>query len=334
MTYYASATSRKIVNERERYHFDLEGYLLVKGLLGKTQAVDLLAATQALEDFVVPHLADPVDFVGQFNIEYRVNDDLGICFYDNMAGGGRQIIVDDFLNATSAFDCLVGHGPTMDYVREMATPPYQLASSELRIRYKHNKTLTHMGGPIDTRNRFCFANHPIHEAATGERAVRPFNLITVRVMYALHDIPLENGPLCVVPGTHKANFFSPYGEDPNHEPGMIGVPMEAGDALFFTENLRHGGLPNKLDTPRRTIHLMIGPRWAKSQSPAHWDGEVFVSEEAWERYSSAQRELLPAPRRRILNDGAALQEAMQRLQDENRRLRERLDGGRAHDRSE
>jgi hypothetical protein len=281
--YTQKPSSRQIVNERERYHFDLEGYLLVKGLLTKAEAAELLVAAKVVEGVVAPRLADPIAFKGQFSIEYRTNEDLGIFFYESMSGGGRQIIIDDFLNAGSAFDLLVGHGPTMNYVRSMAAAPYQLASSELRIRHKYNKTLTHMGGPIDLRNRFCFTNQPIHEAATGDRDVRPFDLTTVRILYALHDVPMENGPLCVVPGSHKANFFSPYGDDPIEEPGMIGLPMEAGDALFFTENLRHGGFPNTLDTPRRTIHLAIGPRWAKSQSPAHWDATRKSSESCFPR---------------------------------------------------
>jgi ectoine hydroxylase-related dioxygenase (phytanoyl-CoA dioxygenase family) len=106
---------------------------------------------------------------------------------------------------------------------------------------------------------------------------------------------------------------------------MIGVPMEAGDALFFTENLRHGGLPNLLDTPRKTIHIMVCPRWATSQSPAHEDGDVYVSPAAWQRYSKEQRELLPAPstEQRTSNSMTSqrfLEEEVSRLKSENERL--------------
>jgi hypothetical protein len=62
---------------------------------------------------------------------------------------------------------------------------------------------------------------------------------------------------------------------------MIGLPMEAGDAILFTENLRHGGFPNVLDQTRKTIHVCFGPIWAPSQSPAHWNGFVHVTEAAW-----------------------------------------------------
>jgi hypothetical protein len=306
------------MNEIEKYHFDLEGYILVKGILSKAEAAEYLAAADALEEKVSATPAGVPSFTGHYGIEYYTDDALGVFHYESISGGGRQVVVDDFLNASSAFDPLIGHAPTMAYVRELASGPYRLTSSELRIRYKNNKTFTHMGGPIDPRNRYEFAGRPVHDAATGARIVRTFDLVTVRVLYALHDLPMENGPLCVVPGSHKANFFSPYGEDPVNEPGMIGLPMEAGDALFFTENLRHGGLPNVLDKARKTIHLTIGPRWATSQSPAHWDGDVHVSPAAWERYSEVQRALLPIPGARIAAD------EIRRLRNENEFLRREL----------
>jgi hypothetical protein len=312
------------VDEFEKYHFDLEGYLLVRGLLTKAEAAQLLAEAKILEAAALPRLSDPPSFVGKFNIEYRELVDLGSFAYENQSGGGRQIIVDDFLNASPAFNFLVAHEPTMKYVRSLATGPYRLTSSELRIRYKNNKTFSHMGGPIGARNRYGFSG-TAGELENG----RGFDLLVVRVLYALHDISIENGPLCVVPGSHKANFSSPYGEDPSQEPGMIGLPMKAGDAIFFTENLRHGGLPNALDTARRTIHLMIQPRWAASQSPAHYDGDVHVSEKAWHDYSDVQRALLPPPAASLGESGGqnvrAVNEELSRLRLENMRLKGELE---------
>jgi hypothetical protein len=198
--------------------------------------------------------------------------------------------------------------------------PLQLASSELRYRYKGNVTLTHMGGVIDARNRFEFVGQPVLDSATGARDCRAFNLLTVRIVYALHDVSIENGAFCAVPGSHKSNFFSPYGDDPTKEPGMIGIAMESGDAIFFTENLRHGGLPNLLDVPRKTIHLAIGPAWVASQSPAHWNKNVYVSPEAWTRYSEQQRALFPWSQQLL-----TWQNEVQRLQNEVNLVKRKLD---------
>jgi len=317
------------MNKFEKYHFDLEGYIVVKGLLTKDETARYLDVANQLEAECSRTIAGEPTFRGQYNIGYYANPQLGVLCYENMWGGGRQIVVDDCLNASSAFDALVGHEPTMRYIRELSPGPYRITSSEMRFRYKNNKTLSHMGGPVDSRNRYEYLGKPVLDPATGQETVRHFNLLTARVIYALHDIPIENGPLSVVPGSHKANFFSPYGEDPSEEPGMIGVPMEAGDALFFTENLRHGGLPNQLDTARKTIHIMICPRWATSQSPAHEDGDIYVSPQSWQRYSAAQRELLPAPSGDQLTSNSTtssryLEHEVLRLKSENERLAQQV----------
>lgn len=284
------------MDDRERYAFDLNGYLLVKGILGKDETARALAAIGALEERVVTTVnEEPLFDSLHWKMLYHYDEELGISTYENNhGGGGMQYVIDDFLNADPAFDLFVGHPRTMEYVRDMVEAPIKINSSELRYRHRGNITGTHMGGPMDTRNRYVFTPQPLVE---GNRS-RPFDLLQVRALYALHDLPVENGPLCVVPGSHKANYSSPYGNDPIKEPGMIPLPMEAGDVLFFTENLRHGGYPNNMDRVRKTVHLCYAPAWVGSQSPAHWDGFVHVTKAAWERYSEEQRAVMPAPAER------------------------------------
>jgi hypothetical protein len=50
-----------------------------------------------------------------------------------------------------------------------------------------------------------------------------------------------------------------------------------------------------LDRVRKTVHLCFAPGWVGSESPAHWNGDVFVTPEAWERYSEEQRTFMPSP---------------------------------------
>lgn len=129
----------------------------------------------------------------------------------------------------------------------------------------------------------------------------------------------------MIPGSHKSNYFSPFkDDDPTAEPGMIPLPMKAGDAIIFTENVRHGGFPNLLDQPRKTLHLMFAPVWVASQSPVHWDERVYVSENAWARYSESQRRLLPPPSTGKDRFYGQLNRANVRLELENARLRDQL----------
>jgi hypothetical protein len=178
-----------------------------------------------------------------------------------------------------------------------------------------------MGGPVDVRNRYEFSGREMDDPGRRKKVTRDFNLLVVRVLYALHDVPVESGPLCVVPGSHKSNYFSPFDpREPTKEPGMIPLPMEVGDALIFTENLRHGGYPNLMDATRKTLHLAYSPAWIATMSAVHWDGQPYVSPEAWARYDARQKELLPPPAdareleaRRLSNENARLKEELARL---------------------
>lgn len=278
------------MTDHEKYFFDLTGYLVVKQLLSPEDTARLLAAAEKLEAHVSEHVDREPSFVGKFYIRYHHDPALGYNSYKSTAGG-LQLIVDDFFNASAAFDVLIDHKRSMEYVHELSPGPHHIGSGEIRYRYRGNYTPTHMGGPIDHRNRYEFLGRAVLDPLSGQRPHRDFNLLTVRILYALHDIEMDQGPLCVVPGTHKANFPSPYGDDPSDEPGMIGIPLKAGDAILFTEHLRHAGFPNLRDEARKTIHMMFSPTWVGSQSPAHWNAGVYITQDTYDRYTPAQRAL-------------------------------------------
>ena len=114
----------------------------------------------------------------------------------------------------------------------------------------------------------------------------------VRMVYFVHDVGPDDGPFCVVPATHKSNMVSPYpGRNPDEEPGMIGLTVNAGDAILFTENLRHGGFTNRSDRTRKTIHVGYGPFWMKSQNIATMDEDQYLMPDTYARYSPEQRQL-------------------------------------------
>ena len=92
----------------------------------------------------------------------------------------------------------------------------------------------------------------------------------VRMVYFIQDVGDAEGALCVVPGTHKSAKPSPYGNDPSQEPGMIGLEVKAGDAILFTENLRHGGLPNRSNQVRKTLHVGYGPSGCRRRISPPW----------------------------------------------------------------
>jgi ectoine hydroxylase-related dioxygenase (phytanoyl-CoA dioxygenase family) len=110
------------------------------------------------------------------------------------------------------------------------------------------------------------------------------------VVYFVRDVGPDDGPFCVVPATHKSNFPTPYGtNDSDVEPGMIGLPVKAGDAILFTEHLRHGGKSIRSGKTRNTLHIGYGPYWMKSQNIATMDEQQHIRPETLARYNEAQR---------------------------------------------
>ena len=70
---------------------------------------------------------------------------------------------------------------------------------------------------------------------------------------------------------------------------MIALEVKTGDAVLFTENLRHGGVPNLSEQVRRTLHVGYGPFWLKSQNIATMDEDPYILGPTLERYDDAQK---------------------------------------------
>ena len=81
--------------------------------------------------------------------------------------------------------------------------------------------------------------------------------------YALTDVNPDDGGLCVIPGSHKVNFEAP--EDimtweANQE--LVFQPtLKAGDLVIFNEATTHGTLPWKGKGERRTLLFRYTPKY-------------------------------------------------------------------------
>ena len=264
------------MNDIERYEFDRLGYLVIRDMLDAGQVRELSAAIDALEDHAEAQLSRPVDKVSAWGPAYRHHAGRGY-YVGGARETGKTMIIEDFFNADRAFDMLVDHPATMDYIRAIVQERPTINNSEIRIRYPGNQTGTHLGGPVVSKYRYSYTDQGI-------------SCMMVRMIYFVHDVGAGQGEFCVVPATHKSNMFSPYeGTDPDKEPGMVGLPVRAGDAILFTENLRHGGLTNRSRQTRKTLHVGYGPYWMKSQNIATMDEEPNILPETFARYTPEQR---------------------------------------------
>jgi len=259
------------------YEFDRQGFLVLPGLLAAEQVRSLSAAVDELEAHALAHLQAPPRKLSLWGPEYHRSPERGYHAWGS-SERGKTLMIEDFFNASPAFDPLVNHPGTMACVRSVIQGPPRINNSEIRIRYPGNFSGTHMGGPLDHKYRYGFNQ-------------RGIDCMMVRMIYFLHDVGADQGPFCVVPGSHKSNFPSPYRCGPDEEPGMVGLEARAGDGIFFTENLRHGGFTNRSEQPRKTLHVGYGPVWMMSQNIATMDEPQYVLPETLARYDEEQRRL-------------------------------------------
>jgi hypothetical protein len=253
--------------------------LVIENLLTPAQVATLAPAVDALEEHAVARLAAPPRKRSPWGAEYHRDPDLGY-HVQGSREQGSTVIIEDFWNADPAFDLLIGHQPTMKYVCAVIQGRATINNSEIRIRYRGNQSTNHGGtGPANSKYRYHVNQHGI-------------NCMMVRMVYFLHDVSNEQGAFCVVPGTHKGNFDCPYDtNDPDVEPGVVGLEVKAGDAIFFTEALRHGGLTNRSAQVRKTLHVGYGPHFMMSQNIATMDEPPYITDTTRARLTPAQLDL-------------------------------------------
>ena len=74
----------------------------------------------------------------------------------------------------------------------------------------------------------------------------------------------------------------PYQCHVDDEPGMIGIEAEAGNAILFTENLRHGEFTNVSPKNRKILHIGYGSSWMVSQNISTIDEPPYLKRRTWE----------------------------------------------------
>lgn len=83
--------------------------------------------------------------------------------------------------------------------------------------------------------------------------------------YYLDELTMENGPIVVVPGSHRAPFRPPMGYATF--PDEIYIMAKPGQAIFFNGWLFHRGAANKSANNRRACMMCYQNAWMKSREP-------------------------------------------------------------------
>jgi ectoine hydroxylase-related dioxygenase (phytanoyl-CoA dioxygenase family) len=230
------------MSEDDRYLFDLNGYVVVRGVLTPEQ---VQAANQAIDDHA--H-----EFIQRSDGPLR-NAIAGT----KLAGSGpgrkdlgrvlewgspqsdvfKEILAHPQL--LPLFHGILGKGYRMDHL------PFVIAQDKGAEGFQlHGGTVDCVSGEYSPHLAYICHHGMIRSALLGCSVV-------------LTDHNEGDGGFCVVPGSHKANFKMPKGMvDGEHYAEFIRQPVtKAGDVVLFSEGTVHGALPWRPEARQRRVCL-------------------------------------------------------------------------------
>ena len=210
------------MDDRQRYLFDLNGYLTVPGALSSA----VLAELNGLMD-------------------ERVARDVPAEATTHRFG--------DVLDWGPAVRRLIDHEPILPYLAE-------ILGGDFRLDHDYADLIRSGKGPIGTRLHGGAVPYDPGQSYTFIEG-RPRSGLLV-VAYNLRDVGPDDGGFGCVPGSHKANLPFPeeWRELSEDRDGLVkAVTGPAGTAIIFTEAMTHGTLPWRGTGERRTLFLKYDP---------------------------------------------------------------------------
>jgi ectoine hydroxylase-related dioxygenase (phytanoyl-CoA dioxygenase family) len=216
-----------VVTPEEKFLFDLEGYIVIKDVLTDDEVAELNA------------IADRV-------------------FTDNPGESDRRKSQVSLWGPP--YQRLIDHPKIVPYLLELLGPKFRIDHDYCIFMTKGGRRGGLHGGETE--------REPDHWYKYRDGVMR--NGLTVCTFF-LTDAPAGAGGFACIPGSHKSNFPFNVPEDvKNFErvPHYVTQPpVEAGDALIFTEALIHGTMPWRADHERRALLYKFSPghsSWAQT----------------------------------------------------------------------
>jgi hypothetical protein len=234
------------MTERQKYLFDLQGYLLVEDVLTSEEcdrAIDKIMTR------VRPMAKTP----------------------DGYDANGTWYSASNLLEAGEPFIKLIDHPKIVDVLSHIISPNLRLEGAYSFVRHKGCPPFEmhggHRGGSVNFR--YYVHNHRI------------FTGLTV-VSFNLQDITEADGGFACIPGSHKSDFAVPA-EDRKElfaigGPLVRNIPSPKGSAVIFTETLAHGAASWQRDAPRYGLFYKYNDRAAiyHDQNIRRPDPEAFA----------------------------------------------------------
>jgi len=256
------------VTETEKFLFDLQGFLVVKNVLSPEEVAALNGAFDANWE---KRRDDPnhAPDGGTYGPLRRGLFDGMLAWEKPWCQPFRDLLA--HREVIPYLDLLLGRGWKMDH------SPFMLTGGKgtegLRI---HGSTSRLFNGS----QYYTYANGMIRCGM-------------IVCQFQLADVNEGDGGLCVVPGSHKANFQCP-GEIlrwEDHREVVYNVPAKTGDMVIFNEATLHGTLPWTAENARRSLLYRYSPKYL------HFAGGTYRTEQPeWvSELTEAQQAVLEPP---------------------------------------
>ena len=264
------------MDKRERYFWDLTGYLVLRDVL---TADEIAAANEAID-----HCADQI-YVGQPNEGAQDSQILQ---------GTEQRVLHGLLELDE---------PYCEPFRKMLVHPQIIMRLNVMcgtgFRFDHGPWVTDsvkgteglvMHGQGEPHRPYVAYHHQNNKMHCGG----------VTVTWQLSDINAGEGGFACVPGSHKSRFPMPHGvRTCDDDMGVVLQPeMKAGDVIFFMDGAQaHGTLVWRGEHHRRSVLFKYADRTSVRTGVAREIAppEIYWGEELVEGMTEAQRAVMYGP---------------------------------------
>lgn len=246
------------ITERDKFFFDLDGFLVLKGCLDPEHLAEINRRLDSYMDMTPP--LQRGEWVGGVQAHaFAGNEGLNLQqIYEGGEPFERLIDHPAWIDKAKAF---VGGQDNFDAHHG----PLFIDENFASIRGPGDAIGLHSGGHTPVKR--CQYRYHNGEFSCGQ----------INILIAFNDVGPGDGATMVVPGSHKANFPHPdfeksrmaEGEDRSVDEveGAVEVHLEAGDAVLFVDAIMHGSAKRVNEGQRRIAVFRYGPSWGMFRHP-------------------------------------------------------------------
>jgi hypothetical protein len=239
------------IDEKEFYFWDLNGYLVVRGVMDEEW------------------LAQANEVVDRHQDGVKVGSELS-GGSKSQAGTGRPLLsglMELPAPESDPFHRMIAHPAVIHRLNWMGASGYRTGGGSIfcAVEGTSGHSLHDGNEPMSPSRGYYFKNGRSYAE-------------TVSITWQLKDVEPGLGGFACVPGSHKTQYSQPPGiRTCDEQMGLVAQPaMKAGDVLFFMDGgCTHGALAWKNPIPRRGLLI-------KYQSKnSNWGGGVIDPQERW-----------------------------------------------------